>query len=70
MKLIRFSIALLAFATLLMVADAICTDFGTWSEYRSKIASQKAEIQRLEADLYEYQRLTTTLKHKADIAVK
>lgn len=70
MKLIRFSIAILSFAVLCMVADAICTDFGTWSEYRSEIAAQKAEIQRLEADLYEYQRLTTNLKHKADIAAK
>lgn len=70
MKLIRFSIALLAFATVMMVADAICTDFGTWHEYRQQIATQKAEIQRLEANLYEYRQLTTNLKHKADIAAK
>ena len=65
MKATRIFIGILSFAVLAMAAEAIATDFWTWHEYRSQIKAQKAEIERLEANLLEYQRTVTNLKHEA-----
>ena len=54
-------ITILAAAVVIMVADAIATDFWTFSEYRAQIKAQRAEIDRLENDLLEYQRTVTKL---------
>lgn len=61
MKATRILIAILTLAVVVMVADAFATDMWTWHEYRSQIKAQKAEIDRLEADLLEYQRTVTKL---------
>ena len=54
-------IAILASAVVLMVADAVATDFWTFAEYRAQIKAQRAEIERLENDLMEYRRTVTKM---------
>lgn len=54
-------ITILAAAVVIMVADAVATDFWTFAEYRAQIKAQRAEIERLESDLLEYQRTVTRM---------
>lgn len=56
---------IIALCFVLFVADVICSDFGTWSEYRATVERQQAEINRLDARLLEYQQTVTDLKHAA-----
>ena len=65
MKATRIFIGILSFAVLAMAADAIATDLWTWHEYRAEIKAQKAEIERLEANLLEYQRIVTDARNAA-----
>lgn len=61
MKATKIFIGILTLAVVVMAADAIATDLWTWHGYRAEIKAQRAEIERLEADLLEYQRTVTRM---------
>lgn len=59
MRLAYVIAGICALCVVVMTADAVATDFWTWTEYRQRIAEQRAEIDRLQDALLTYQRNTT-----------